>query len=419
MPRRENIIQRRKAREEREARVNAKKEELADQTTDEPKEKASDGSEQKPIQEVVNLKYPLDDLDYKGTLTFEMVQEETNNEIVESLAEQGTNDAIKKFEDNVIQEAATEEEKAELEVLEAKETAFAATGSSTGKRKQNRDYDVVKERQDAKEKKKELEGKILERATEENPNSSQSVEPLTERKRVTLYLPMALNFRDNVGYENADLGFAGGLVEGGASGGQTGVGGMIQSVIEGSGATITSLFGEQSGDLATLAALQVNVIGKSLGEGTMSALRQAGGVRLNPNTRALFKSVALREFAFQFKFIAKSLEEAEQVKKIIKFFREELYPEDINVPIGDEGSQIPVSVGYRFPKKFVITPLYNGQTITQKIQPCFLRDVSVVYNPTNQAMHGGDNPHFTEIDMSLAFTETRTLSRKDISEHGF
>ena len=28
-------------------------------------------------------------------------------------------------------------------------------------------------------------------------------------------MPMALNFRDNVGYENVDLGFSGGLIEGG------------------------------------------------------------------------------------------------------------------------------------------------------------------------------------------------------------
>ena len=45
--------------------------------------------------------------------------------------------------------------------------------------------------------------------------------------------------------------------------------------------------------------------------------------------------------------------------------------------------------------------------------------MSVVYNPTNQTMHGGDNPHFTEIDMSLAFTETRTLSKKDVMHLGF
>ena len=63
--------------------------------------------------------------------------------------------------------------------------------------------------------------------------------------------------------------------------------------------------------------------------------------------------------------------------------------------------------------------LYDGKPVASKIKPCFLRDVSVVYNPTNQTMHGGDNPHFTEIDMSLAFTETTTLSRKDIVHLGF
>ena len=106
---------------------------------------------------------------------------------------------------------------------------------------------------------------------------------------------------------------------------------VIASVIGGTGQTLASLIGSQTGDLATLAALQVNVVAKALGEGAVSAVRQAGGVRLNPNTRSLFKSVALREFAFQFKFIAKSFAEAEEVKEIIQFFREEIYPEDINI----------------------------------------------------------------------------------------
>ena len=69
-------------------------------------------------------------------------------------------------------------------------------------------------------------------------------------------------------------------------------------------------------------------VGKYLGgDGTALAVKQASGVTLNPNTRSLFKSVALREFAFQFKFIAKSKKEADEVRKIIKFFRTELYPE--------------------------------------------------------------------------------------------
>ena len=136
---------------------------------------------------------------------------------------------------------------------------------------------------------------------------------------------------------------------------------------------------------------------------------------LNPNTRSLFKSVAIREFAFQFKFIAKSKKEADEVRKIVKFFRTELYPEAITVDVANTK----VAIGYKFPKKFILTPMYNNQPIKDtKILPCYLRDVSVVYNPTNQAMHGGDDPHFTEIDMSLAFTETRTLTRGEIEMEG-
>ena len=57
-------------------------------------------------------------------------------------------------------------------------------------------------------------------------------------------------------------------------------------------------------------------------------------VTVNPNTRSLFKNVAIREFAFQFKFIAKSKKEADEVRKIIKFFRTELYPEALTVGTG-------------------------------------------------------------------------------------
>ena len=44
--------------------------------------------------------------------------------------------------------------------------------------------------------------------------------------------------------------------------------------------------------------------------------------------------------------------------------------------------------------------------------------MSVVYNPSNQTMHGGDNPHFTEVDMSLAFTETRTFKKRCCRNEG-
>ena len=79
-------------------------------------------------------------------------------------------------------------------------------------------------------------------------------------------MPMALNFRDNVGYENVDLGFSGGLVEGGLGKSKgSKMADVVSSVISGTGQTLASLIGSQTGDLATLAALQVNVVAKSLG----------------------------------------------------------------------------------------------------------------------------------------------------------
>ena len=373
-----------------------------------------------------NLKYPLDDNDYKGTLVFHTIVEDRDNELVEQLGDDlntAIEEQIKKFaeQEGIIDEALSQAQqdpdiialRAENEILEndVELTSYSITKNLVVT---NPNKKKIKENKD---KIKEITGQIQERLVEEAGETFKA-ERIAElsRGQVKLYMPMALNFRDNVGYENVDLGFSGGLIEGGLGKSKgSKMADVVASVIGGTGQTLASLIGSQTGDLATLAALQVNVVAKALGEGTVSAVRQAGGVRLNPNTRSLFKSVALREFAFQFKFIAKSFAEAEEVKKIIHFFRKEIYPEDINISVG--GNE--VSVGYKFPKKFQITALYDGKPVASKIKPCFLRDVSVVYNPTNQTMHGGDNPHFTEIDMSLAFTETTTLSRKDIVHLGF
>lgn len=256
----------------------------------------------------------------------------------------------------------------------------------------------------------EFKGEGVAYQTKEGPGSKLS----QIDKSVKLFTPVALQFRDNVAYDNADLGFGGGIGEAAGKSGKN----ILSSLLGGVGSTLTAgLQGSAGGDLGKLAMTQVSVA-KVAGEGANLAVKQAAGVTMNPNTRALFKSVALREFAFTFKFIATSEREAEEIDEIIKFFRTELYPEALTVGTGAD-SKIKIAIGYKFPKKFIITPMYNNSPIPDtKILPCFLRDVSVVYNPSGQAMHGGDNPHFTEVDMSLAFTETRTLTRQEVEMEG-
>ena len=43
--------------------------------------------------------------------------------------------------------------------------------------------------------------------------------------------------------------------------------------------------------------------------------------------------------------------------------------------------------------------------------------MTTTFNPSNQSMHA--NGEFGEIDMSLAFTETRTLDKTTVKEGGF
>ena len=226
-------------------------------------------------------------------------------------------------------------------------------------------------------------------------------------KQVSLYLPIGLQYRDNVQYDNFDLGGAGAAGVEALKGG----GSAIQAMIEGGLKTLgAGLTGNANTAVSQLAA--VKVMGKFPDE-VAGAFKAATGVTTNPNTRALFKSVGLREFSFIFKFIATSPKESEEIKQIIKFFRTELYPENINLNVG--GSEI--SIGYKFPNKFQISLEYDGEEIATKIKPCFLRDVSTNYNSTAMSMHEDGN--FTEIEMSLAFQEARTLNRKDVEEDGF
>lgn len=232
--------------------------------------------------------------------------------------------------------------------------------------------------------------------------------PLTALGRqVSLYLPIGLQYRDNVAYDNMDLGGMGAAAEAGLQSGQ----GAISALIEGGLKTLQAgLGGNANKDVAKLGAVKLV---SALPDEIQGAFRSAAGVTSNPNTRVLFKQVNLREFAFTFKFLPSSRKEAEQVKEIIKLFRTELYPEDIKLQLDAASS---ISIGYRFPNKFQIDVEYKGEHVATKIKPCYLRDVSVTYNNTAMSMHSDGN--FQEIEMSLSFQEARTLNRKDV-EDGF
>ena len=226
-------------------------------------------------------------------------------------------------------------------------------------------------------------------------------------QRVSLYLPQALTFRDAAEYSSGiELGAIGGTAEAAANQGQ-GIGGIIGAAAREGFSTVQDLLTGRTdvdGDAARLAATRIarNFAGERGGNVARSVLRTT----VNPNRRTLFRAVNLRDFSFTFKMIANSAGEALEIDKIIKFFRTELYPS-----VTDGGTAI---IGYNFPNLFDIEMTYDNQPVATKFKPVYLRDVNTTYNPGSMGWHADGKA--SEVDITLAFIEERTLSKKDIVE---
>ncbi len=230
--------------------------------------------------------------------------------------------------------------------------------------------------------------------------------------RATLFMPQGLQFQDGVVYDRVDLGRVGAAAEAGVQNAGS-IGGALSASFDAATSALTEMFNRSlSPDVARLAAVRVaKFAGTDVQGGVQSALR----VTTNPNARQLFKEVAFRDFTFTFKLIPVSKEEAEMAKALIKFFRTELYPEDsINI---DVGGGITVPIGYRFPNTFDIQFKHKEQNVIHRLLPCYLVQVQTTYNPTGAGFFEDGN--FTEIEVTLTFRESRTLTRRLVAEGGY
>ena len=222
-------------------------------------------------------------------------------------------------------------------------------------------------------------------------------------------LTMQLN--DNAQYDNAALGAFGAGVEGAMNQG----GGALESVLGAFNQGLVSMFdavrGNQKLSEAAFRVGLARVIDKAsmINSGVANALTLQNRTIINPNIRALFRGVGLREFTFQFKMIARSQLEAEVIRQIVQHFREEMYPGTFDI---DELGG--ADLGFKFPNVFQIQFNYKGAPNTNipKIEFCYLRNVSTSINPTGGAFRRDGQPN--EVDLTLSFVEYKTLNKKDI-----
>ena len=239
---------------------------------------------------------------------------------------------------------------------------------------------------------------------------------------VILYLPTALTFNDGLQYDTPSLGLAGGAAFEAASqgaGALQALGSALSSEAKSIGDLISG--SANTGDLARLALIRG--LSKVPGAGAVQeGASIAAGVTLNPNVRASFKGVSIREFTFQFKFIPKSKEESKIVEDIIRRFRYAAYPETLSVDgsiaAGDAAADASIAAGYKFPDLFDIQVKYRTKSgevrVGNKFLKCFLKGVSTNYNPASMSFHKDGKP--VEIDLTLNFIEEKTIDRNAISQ---
>ena len=264
----------------------------------------------------------------------------------------------------------------------------------------------------------EWEGSLDQVSTALPPAGSQN-QTINLGKRVVLYMPPSLQINDGVDIGSMDFGTFGNAVRAGLSDGSGVVSAVSSAVTDGIGDAISLLSGNVNPDVVRTLVSRFSGMG---GETIAGAVRTALQTTPNPNTRAIFRSVNLREFGFTFKLQPTTKRESDEITNIIKFFRTELYPETIR----EAATGLPIA--YRFPNKMDIKLAYGAdefdprgrgatKRLATKIKRCYLKNFSATYNSSGMSfMEGGE---FAEVDLSMTFMEESTLDKNDIVNEGY
>jgi len=228
---------------------------------------------------------------------------------------------------------------------------------------------------------------------------------------IALYLPPNIKQSVNVGYKKSETGLAGVLGADliGASNvddllSRLGTQGTFNTIRDALVDTLGVKFAAGVADLVTGGDLE-GVVRK----GTQRAL--------NPALEAIFQSVDLRTFSFNFRFTPRNEKELRNADAIIKLFKFHMLPERV------QGQKIGRHL--IFPSEFEIQYMFQGTENKWYpfVKPCVLESLSVDYGPGGESQHfrpvdtaGGEAPAPTEMNLALNFTETEIITKESVAE---
>lgn len=270
-----------------------------------------------------------------------------------------------------------------------------------------------------------------------------------EGTKVMMYLPAdALKTSYAQSYGDTELGALGLAIttgsRGAAEGAMGGIRRLAENPIEGSLDAISNAlkFGESTFGGAKDAIIAgtvkevVNAARGKFGEGAVAALEKKIGKVVNPHKAIIYQGPSgFRTFSYNFSMTPKSAQEAEEITKIVYFFKYHMHPgipgstSTLNENSVSSTGNINTSAMLTYPEEFSIDMRANnresgslgtnGEFRTSrplfKIDKCFLESFNVDYSTQGSvAFYNDGNPVTTTI--SLSFKETVLMTKERIDQ---
>ena len=145
----------------------------------------------------------------------------------------------------------------------------------------------------------------------------------------------------------------------------------------------------------------------AVGSNINSLLSRTQGMILNPNLELLFQAPTLRPFTFQFKMSPRSADEAKEIVKIIRFFKQGM------APIREE-SRLFLKTPHTFKIKYVQMGGDDESPFLNKFKECALLSCSVQYTPEGNYAPYEDGA-MSSYQMSLQFKELEPVYNDNYS----
>jgi hypothetical protein len=157
-------------------------------------------------------------------------------------------------------------------------------------------------------------------------------------------------------------------------------------------------------------------IGNAVAAGIAEAATNSGGLLsrtqgaiINPNLELLFNAPTLRPFNFTFKMSARSDKEAEEIIKIIRFFKQGMSPQKSE-------SNLFIKAPHTFKIQYLLGSTNKDHPFIGQIKECALQNFVVNYTPEGQYATFYDGV-LVSYEIQMTFSELEPVFNEDYGEN--